>query len=106
MKTFIGREARTHVQVTMKNNLSKTEEVMKNEEGGLPLPPQEEPLATVGVKAGFTLPLGGYSSARVDVSLFYPSKPDSVDETYEQVKDWTDKRLNKEYNELKKYADE
>jgi hypothetical protein len=94
------------VEVTVKNNLTKEETVMKNEEGGLPLPPQEETLATVGIKAGCTVSIQPYESARIDVSLFYPCKPEKVDETYEEVKNWVDRRLNKEYNELKQYADE
>lgn len=74
---------------------------IKDKEYGLPLPPQEEPYATVGIKAGCTINLGNFNSGRVDVSLFYPCQPDKVNETYESVKEWIDERLSQEYSELR-----
>ena len=75
---------------------------LKEQEYGLPIPPQEEPYATVGVKAGATVNQGDFNSARIDVSLFYPCKaePEQVDKTYEKVRDWVDKRMAKEYESL------
>lgn len=74
---------------------------LKDKEYGLPLPLQEEPYATIGVKAGCTINLGNFNSGRVEVSLFYPCQPDKVNDVYESVKDWVDARLAQEYNELK-----
>jgi len=52
----LAREIRITVEVTraMSDGQKKTD---KNDEIGIPLPPQEEPLATVGVKAGATVNL-------------------------------------------------
>ena len=74
---------------------------IKDKEYGLPIPPQEEPYATVGVKAGCTVSIRPYESARIDVSLFYPCQPDKVNEVYESSKNWVDERLSQEYAELK-----
>lgn len=80
------------------------EKKLKDKEYGLPLPPQEEPYATVGMKAGCTVSIRPYESARIDISLFYPCQPDKVSEVYESVKEWIDERLSAEYSELRNSA--
>jgi len=57
--------------------------------------------ATVSVKAGATVNLGNFESARIDVMLSMPCYVEEVNFIYEQVKDWVDDRVQKEYKELK-----
>lgn len=61
-------------------------------------------VATVSVKAGATINLGNYESARVDVMLSIPCYIEEIDGVYEQAKDWVDTRVSREYEELKKSA--
>jgi hypothetical protein len=56
--------------------------------------------ANISVKAGITINLGNYESARVDVMLSMPCYPEEVDDTYEDVKDWVDGRITKEKNDI------
>ena len=58
-------------------------------------------VATVSVKAGATINLGNYESARVDVMLSIPCYIEEIDSVYEQAKDWVDTRVSKKYKELK-----
>lgn len=51
--------------------------------------------ASISVKAGITINLGNYESGRVDVMLTMPCYPEEVDETYEDVKQWVDARVDK-----------
>lgn len=103
MKTqnqYLAKEAKATIKVVIKM-ADGNEKTIKDKEYGLPLPPTEEPLATIGVKAGCTINLGDFNSGRVDVSLFYPCQPDKVNEVYESSKQWVDDRLSQEYNELR-----
>ena len=56
--------------------------------------------ANISVKAGATVNLGNYESARVDVMLSVPCYVEEIDEVYEQTKDWVDRMVKKEYDEL------
>lgn len=60
--------------------------------------------ANVSVKAGATVNLGNYESARVDVMLSVPCYIEEIDEVYEQTKDWVDRMVKKEYDELSRSA--
>lgn len=60
--------------------------------------------ANVSVKAGATVNLGNYESARVDVMLSVPCYVEEIDEVYEQTKDWVDRMVKKEYDELSRSA--
>jgi len=62
--------------------------------------------AMVSVKAGATISLGPktYEFARIDVFLSIPCYKEEVDDIFIQVKDWVDKRMEKEYKELKEDA--
>ena len=52
--------------------------------------------ASISVKAGITINLGNYESARVDVMLTMPCYPEEVDQVYEDTKDWVDSRVDHE----------
>lgn len=60
--------------------------------------------ANVSVKAGVTVNLGNYESARVDVMLSIPCYVEEIDAVYEQTKDWVDRMVKKEYEELTRSA--
>lgn len=60
--------------------------------------------ANVSVKAGATVNLGNYESARVDVMLSVPCYIEEIDDVYEQTKDWVDRMVKKEYDELSRSA--
>jgi len=91
----IGRVRREHgtwgVMVTMKrdwyNDGNRFERVTVNE-GGTCLLPEEVRMApqlgSVGASCGYTINLGNYESARVDVWKTLPCKPEDADETYDE----------------------
>ena len=56
--------------------------------------------ASISVKAGLTINLGNYESARVDVMLTMPCYPEEVDSTYEDVKNWVDGRVSHERSQI------
>lgn len=58
--------------------------------------------ASITVKAGETINLGNYSSARVDVMLTFPCYVEEIDETYPKVRDWVNSRLNQECETIEK----
>ena len=60
--------------------------------------------ATVSVKAGATVNLGNYESARVDVMVSIPCYVEEIDDVYPKAKEWVDLRLAQEYKELKETA--
>jgi hypothetical protein len=76
------------------------------QEQRIPIRPFITNPATVSVKAGATISLGPktYEFARIDVFLAIPCYKEEVDDVYVRVKDWVDKRMAKEYKELKKDA--
>jgi hypothetical protein len=50
--------------------------------------------ASISVKAGITINLGNYESARVDVMMTMPCYPEEIDGVYEDVKSWVDGRVD------------
>jgi len=56
--------------------------------------------ASISVKAGATVNLGNYESARIDVMLTAPCYIEEIDDMFEHVKDWVDARMIKECKEL------
>lgn len=65
------------------------------------------PVAYVGVRCAKTTNIGNYESVKIEISLNYPSPPDedSVTETFNNVKDWVDKRLSQIIEELEAASD-
>ena len=57
--------------------------------------------ASISVKAGLTINLGNYESARVDVMLTMPCYPEEVNEVYEDTKDWVDSRVEHVSKEIR-----
>ena len=53
----------------------------------------DQPVASVGVKAGLTVNLGNYSSMRVDVSLDMPCYVTELDKVFDFSQEWVDARL-------------
>lgn len=56
--------------------------------------------ANLSVKAGATINLGNYESARVDVMLSVPMYMEEIDEMYPKVKKWVEEKVGAEYAEL------
>lgn len=52
-----------------------------------------EPTCNVGVRAGLTIPMGNYSSARVEVSLNVPCLDENIDKAFDFARDWVDAKL-------------
>lgn len=63
----------------------------------------DKPTAEVSFETGFTLNLGNYQSARIHVGLKIPSNldADSLDKSYEFVKNWVDVKLTAAIMEAK-----
>jgi len=79
---------------------TKNGETIKQEEEYLPTDPIENP-AWIGVSAGATVNMKDFNSARVNISITYPCDPKNVDEIYPKLKDWVDKRVGAEVQELR-----
>lgn len=73
---------------------------MKNQEEYLPTPMMEGNPAYLNITAGMTKNLGSYESARISISITYPCDPNNIDESFEKLKNWLDKRLSTEIAEL------
>lgn len=82
---------------------TKNGETIKQEEEYLPTDPIENP-AWIGVTAGATVNLGSFNSGRISVSITYPCDPKDVDEVYPKLKNWVDKRVSAEVQELRESA--
>lgn len=64
----------------------------------------EGPQTHIEVAVGTTVNMGNYQSARIDVSIRAPSNldTDSLDKTFEFLKNWCDTKLVGMYKEIKK----
>lgn len=82
---------------------TKNGETVKQEEEYLPTDPIENP-AWIGVTAGATVNLSNFNSGRISVSITYPCDPKDVDEVYPKLKNWVDKRVGAEVQELRESA--
>lgn len=88
-----GSKASSTVEVTKKSGGDVAASSSETKEEGV-LVESEEPLATVGFKAGRTMNLGNYNSIKVEVSLFMPCKVLEVGETFEIVTAWVDEKIS------------
>jgi len=61
--------------------------------------------ATVSVKAGCTVNLKQYESARIDIMVSVPCYIEEIEETFQAVKKFVDDKMSVEYSELRKIAD-
>ena len=94
-------EVKAMTEAKIVNNLTKEEEIIKEKEEYLAAKPMTEHPAYVSVMAGATISLPSYSSGKISVSITYPCNPNNVDDVYEKLKDWVDKRVEKEVLELR-----
>ena len=92
------------VQITTRDSISEVrktvfgKEEVSNER--IRIRPFISAPASISVKAGLTINLGNYESARVDVMLTMPCYPEEVDSTYEDVKNWVDGRISHERTQI------
>jgi hypothetical protein len=77
---------------------------VKETQEKLSLTLNQGPTAEVACEIGFTLNMGNFQSTKMLVSLKAPSNidPDSLDKTYEYIKNWVDKKLTALVEEAKK----
>ena len=50
-------------------------------------------LCEVAMEASYTHNLGDYKSARVGVYLMIPCRPSEIDQVYDYIESWVDKRM-------------
>lgn len=60
----------------------------------------DTPLCNVGFSAGFTKDIGGYNSARVQVSLHIPCSFDDIEKTYKYGREWVDNKVGELWSEI------
>ena len=75
----------------------KGEEPMEEQKEYLPTPLTQGNPAYLTIGAGAAKPFG---AAKVYVSITYPCEPDKIDESYDRLKNWLDRRLSQEMSEL------
>lgn len=61
----------------------------------------EEPPCNVGITAGMTINLGDYNSAKVQVSIHIPCKPEDIEEAYEFGRDWVEGKVTELVEQIK-----
>ena len=54
----------------------------------------------VGFSATMTRNLGNYENVKVMVSLYYPCMAEEIDETFDNVKGWVDKKMGDVLEEI------
>jgi hypothetical protein len=96
----VGKDAVAHSTITHKDG-SKNEDTEV-----LGTVVSSEPMATVGVKAGYTSNLGNFESCRFDVSLYLPCKPSEIEDTYAFGKQWVDTKMSELMDDVKKMKDQ
>jgi hypothetical protein len=96
-----GAPVMAGVSYSIKEGKKSGPEIVKNEEVARVTVPT--PHAVVGFDAGFTLKLGNFEMARVDVRISYPCAPtlEAVGQTYEFCKTWVAQRLQTEVEEIR-----
>ena len=93
-------EIKAHTTVIIKDNVTKEETILKDQYEYLPTAMKEGNPAYLNITAGITKGLPIYSSAKISISITYPCIPEEINESYEKLKEWIDKRLIKEISEL------
>jgi hypothetical protein len=96
-KRVIAKDGRLEVTRTVLGKEDTTSDTIS-------VRPFETNPASISVKAGATVNLGNYESARVDVMLSMPCYIEEIEEVYPKVKEWVDGKLAEEYQELKAAA--
>lgn len=57
-------------------------------------------LANVGVTVANTINLGNYNSIKISVSLYHPSEPKNIDDTFDMVESWCSDKLQLMYKKI------
>lgn len=57
--------------------------------------------AVVTFRAGLTLNMGNYETARVDVGIDFPCDADKIDTAYKRAKEWVTTRLQDEVSDIR-----
>ena len=57
--------------------------------------------AVVTFRAGLTLNMGNYETARVDVGIDFPCDADKIDTAYRRAKEWVVTRLQDEVSDIR-----
>lgn len=91
--TIKGKPATKAEKVTVKDNHSGVEKTLYEMSINGSPEVANAPMATVGFSAGLTKNLGNYSSARVDVSLTIPCTTGTIDNTFQEVVEWVNARM-------------
>lgn len=81
------------VPATLKTAIKKPDGSLHESEEQVDSILTDEALAMVTMGASFTKNMGNYESAKVSVSLSYPSQVGEVDQTFEVVKAFVDKKM-------------
>jgi hypothetical protein len=101
-----NKEQKTSVSLQTKLEVTRTlSNKEETESERIYVRPFETNPANISVKAGATVNLGNYESARVDIMLSIPCYVEEIDDIFPKAKEWVDKRLSFEYQELKALAD-
>jgi hypothetical protein len=83
---------------------TKEKGIIKQKEEYLPTEKIEGDPAWVSVSAGMTYNMGNFNSSKINISITYPCSPEKVDGVYDVLKNWIDKRLTVEVQELRESA--
>jgi uncharacterized protein (UPF0212 family) len=98
-------EIKADTNVTITNNMSKEKEVVKDDREYLYSGAMESNPIYVSVRAGSTLNLGDFNSGKIEIGISCPTTGEDLENTFESAKNWLDKRLGKEIQELHEYAE-
>ena|SRR5210317_999800 len=96
----MAEEEQKEVEITTRDSIAEVRKTMFGKEEvsneRIRIRPFISQPASISVKAGITINLGNYESARVDVMLTMPCYPEEVDQVYEDTKNWVDSRVDHE----------
>ena len=95
--TLTGQKGKLVSEVEAVIQTTKKGEEMVEKREYLPTPMIEGNPAYIGVGAGGAKP---YGEAKVYISLNYPCNPLEIDEGFEKIKNWIDKRVGQEMQEI------
>ena len=104
MRSKGENEAKEEVEITTRDAIAEVRKTVFGKEevsnDRIRIRPFISTPANISVKAGITINLGNYESARVDVMLSMPCYPEELDSVYEDVKKWVDGRVEHEKREI------
>jgi hypothetical protein len=92
----------SEAKATIKTEYKEGGKLMKEDtkDEYLPTPMKEGNPAYLSIMGSLTKNLGNYEAAKVSVSITYPCDPNDINESYDKLKNWLDKRLIQEISEL------